>query len=64
MNRKKLERWLKQNDCFFHRQGGNHEIWMRPGSTKGVPVPRHSEIKPETVANICRSLGIPKPPEK
>lgn len=64
MNRKQLERWLKDNGCFLHRHGGGHDIWMRQGSAKGVPVPRHKEVKPETVSSICRSFDIPKPPQK
>ena len=64
MNRRKLERWLKDHDCHLERHGGGHDIWMREGSIKGVPVPRHNEIKRETVTSICRSFGIPKPPEK
>lgn len=64
MNRHKLERWLKDHGCHLERHGGGHDIWMKEGSIKGVPVPRHNEIKSETVASICRSFGISKPSGK
>ncbi len=62
MNRRQLERHLREHGCFFHHHGGNHDIWVNPANLAQAPVPRHNWIKRGTVRGICRILGVPRPP--
>ena len=64
MNRKKLERHLKDHGCFFHHHGGDHDVWWNAHEVRSAPVPRHKEVAAYTARAICRELGIPVPSEK
>ena len=59
MNRRQFERYLRQQGCLIHREGGNHTIWLNPATQQKAPVPRHTTLKLPTVRTICRLLGIP-----
>jgi predicted RNA binding protein YcfA (HicA-like mRNA interferase family) len=56
-----LERHLRRHGCRFHREGGSHTIWFNPTARKLTSVPRHREIKENTVRAICKQLEIPGP---
>ena len=61
MKLRDLERHLRDHDCDFWREGGNHAVWWNPKLRKMAAVPRHREIKAGTVKAICRQLEIPVP---
>ena len=64
MNKKKLERHLKEHDCSFGHHGAEHDVWRRNDLRGRAAVPRHNEIKYPTARSICSELGIPPPPGK
>ena len=64
MNRRVLERHLRDWGGQFLRHGTRHDLWINPASRKQASVPRHKEIKIGTARNICRQLGVPEPPER
>ena len=55
MKKTDLERILKAAGWEIVRQG-NHEIWGKDGKT--VPIPRHKEIKENTIRDILKKTGI------
>jgi mRNA interferase HicA len=61
MNRRDLEKHLREHGCAPHRQGGKHEIWINPATGRKSPVPRHTTVKRSIVRSACRKLGIPVP---
>ncbi|MBI2805790.1 MAG: type II toxin-antitoxin system HicA family toxin [Planctomycetes bacterium] len=64
MKRTKLVKHLHQNGCRLEREGGCHTIYTNANGTRKTAIPRHSEVKPNTVRKICTDLGIPLPTEK
>ena len=62
MNRRKLEKHLRDHDCQFDHHGGGHDIWVHPANGTTSPVPRHNNIPRGTTRSICKQLGIPLPP--
>ncbi|MEK7710593.1 MAG: type II toxin-antitoxin system HicA family toxin [Planctomycetota bacterium] len=62
MNRRDLERHLREHGCVLHHHGGKHDVWINPRTLARSPVPRHRKIKRGTCIGICRILGIPTPP--
>jgi len=56
-----LERHLRQHSCVPYREGGAHSIWFNPQNRKIASVPRHREIKENTIRAICKQLEIPRP---
>lgn len=64
MKRTKLVKHLHIHGCKFLREGGNHTIYTSANGTSKTAVPRHPEIKPNTVRKICKDMGIPIPDEK
>ena len=62
MNRRKLERHLRDQGCILHHHGRKHDVWVNPTSLAQAPVPRHNWVKRGTALGICRILGIPRPP--
>jgi hypothetical protein len=63
MNRRALERHLRDHGCQFNHHGKKHDFWVNPRNLAIAPVPRHKQIKRGTVRSICRILGIPLPSE-
>ena len=54
-------RRLKKIGFRFYRQGkGSHELWVRDGDGKVIPVPRHGsrEIRKGTVRAIIHELEL------
>ena len=61
MNRRMLERHLRQHGCELHHHGGNHDIWWNPANEKIASVPRHGTVKKSTAKGVCRELEVPPP---
>jgi len=59
LKRRDVERWLRLNDAYLLRHGASHDVWVRAGRRSSLP--RHREIKPETLRAICKQLDIPEP---
>jgi mRNA interferase HicA len=64
MKRTKLLKHLHQHSCLFLREGGNHTIDTNRAGTRKTAVPRHPEIKPNTVRKICKDVDVPPSDEK
>jgi len=60
MKYSELKRILKQNDCYKHGEGANHEIWFSPINNRTFPIGRHkSEDVPKGTLNaILKQSGI------
>ena len=54
-------RYLNNNKCYLHREGGNHGIFINASNKKISSIPRHKEIKNHLVRKICKDLEIPIP---
>jgi mRNA interferase HicA len=64
MKRQRLIRHLQEHHCQIMKEGGDH-TWVQNQITgRRSFVPRHREIKPNVVHDICKQLGIPSPHEK
>lgn len=50
MKHRDLIQKIKSLGAIFHREGGNHEIYIKNGRT--CPVPRHKEINEITAKKI------------
>jgi hypothetical protein len=55
MKRRRLLRHLREHDCHYVREGGEHTWVQNRGTGAKSFVPRHSEIKPGLVRQICRT---------
>ena len=64
MKRQRLLRHLREQGCTVVREGGDHTHVMNPANRRLSSVPRHREIKPNTVRTICKQLDIPVPAER
>ncbi|MBI3097772.1 MAG: type II toxin-antitoxin system HicA family toxin [Planctomycetes bacterium] len=62
MNRRDLERHLRDQGCVFHHPGARHDVWLNPRNMAQSSVPRHRVLKRGTVRGICRILGVVSPP--
>ena len=58
MKRKALVKYLTQQGCKLHREGGKYSIFINPANEIEVPVTRHTEIADFTARKICKDLGI------
>jgi predicted RNA binding protein YcfA (HicA-like mRNA interferase family) len=61
MKRRDFLRHLRQHDCQFVREGGEHSIWENPVTHRRASIPRHNEIPEFTALRICKQLGMPVP---
>jgi predicted RNA binding protein YcfA (HicA-like mRNA interferase family) len=52
---------LEQHGCEFHRQGGNHTIYVNRKPRRSSAVPRHREVNDFLARKICDDLQIPRP---
>ena len=50
----------KETNCYFLREGANHEIWYNPNTGEKFQIPRHpkQEVKTGTAQNIYKKAGI------
>ena len=55
-----LKRMLKENGCYFVKDGGEHEMWFSPISGKKLRVPRHDakELPTGTKNRILKDAGL------
>ncbi|HAW57974.1 MAG TPA: type II toxin-antitoxin system HicA family toxin [Bacteroidales bacterium] len=63
MNYRELTRRLNHLNCVLDRQArGSHEIWinLHTGARTTIPNWGNRDLKPGTVSNILRDLGIAK----
>ncbi|MBU2531016.1 MAG: type II toxin-antitoxin system HicA family toxin [Elusimicrobia bacterium] len=58
MKRKELVKYLIQQGCKLHREGGKYSIFVNPVNEIEVPVTRHTEIADFTARKICKDLGL------
>ncbi len=61
MERRDLERHLREHGCELMRGGGNHSVYWNPADRRTSSVPRHREISDLLARKICRDLDIPEP---
>lgn len=59
MKRKKLLKYLRDNNCYQLREGSGHSWWYNPDQNKRSAIPRHTEIKDLLANKICKDLGLP-----
>lgn len=64
MKRQKLLRHLGEKNCMVVKEGKAHTCVQNRTTGSKSFVPRHREIKPSLVREICRQLGIAAPSEK
>lgn len=64
MNLTDFEKHLRAHGCGLGREGGRHSIWKNGANGKTSAVPRHREIPPGTVRQICKDLEIEAPRQK
>lgn len=64
MKRRKLLRYLLQHGYVVLREGAGHTIVYNPETRRRTAVPRHPEIPPNVVWEICKQLDVPKPRER
>lgn len=60
MKRGDLLRHLKDHNCAWLREGGNHSIWVNRGTGAQAAIPRHNEIDNRKADDICKQLGVPR----
>ena len=55
-----VKRIKRETDCYFLREGGNHEIWINPDTGKVFAIPRHysEELKKKTEISILKDAGL------
>jgi len=60
MKRNVLLKHLRENGCMLDREGAKHSIYFNVITKASTVVPRHPDIRENTVKEICKQLGIPK----
>ena len=55
-----LKKILRENDCYFYREGSRHEIWISTRTGRKFQVPRHGtqDVPIGTLKAIKQSAGI------
>jgi predicted RNA binding protein YcfA (HicA-like mRNA interferase family) len=61
VKRTDLIRHLERYGCEFHREGGNHTVFVNRKALRSSSVPRHREVNDFLVRKICDDLQIPRP---
>lgn len=59
MKRKKLIKYLENNNCILSREGSKHSLFKNQDNGKMSTVPRHPDIKENLCRKICKDLMIP-----
>jgi hypothetical protein len=62
VQRRKLERWLRDEGARRVRHGSRHDWWETKQGRASVP--RHREVNTITARAICKQLGVRQPPER
>ncbi len=60
----RLREALPQSRVRLGREGGRHVIWKNSANGKSAAVPRHVDVPPGTVRQICKDLEIEPPKGK
>ena len=63
MKRQKLLAHLRQHGCEVVGEGAKHTRVVNQGNGRRSFVPRHREIGPALVREICKQLDVPVPSE-
>lgn len=53
-----IKKARKAGFVFRRNTGGTHEIWWNESKKKTCVVPHHHEIKPGTLKNIIKQMGL------
>ncbi|MBI2595832.1 type II toxin-antitoxin system HicA family toxin [Candidatus Daviesbacteria bacterium] len=53
-----IKKARKVGFVFRRNTGGTHEIWWNEAKRKTCIIPHHHEIKPGTLKNILRQMGL------
>jgi len=61
MKRRELERHLRSHGCLLLREGAKHSVFVNTKNGNDATIPRHAEIWPGLVREICKQLDIPTP---
>ena len=56
-----LIKHLRKHDCVLLRHAKSHDCYVNTRTERVSFVPRHREVKWNTVKYICDQLGIPRP---
>jgi mRNA interferase HicA len=64
MKRAKLLQHLCRHGCEVVGEGRRHTRVRNPANGNRSVVPRHSEIGPGLVREVCKQLEVPPPEEK
>ena len=50
----------RRTNCYFVREGANHEVWMNPDTGKIFTIPRHpsQEVNYKTEQSIYKQAGL------
>lgn len=56
--REVIKKARKAGFVFRRSTGGTHEIWWNEKKKKTCVIPHHHEIKPGTVKNIIKQMGL------
>jgi len=61
MSKRRFVKALRAHDCVKAYEQGIHEKWQCPCGKHTTAVPRHNEISPGVIRNICADLScLPK----
>ena len=53
-----IKKARKAGFTFRRNTGGTHEIWWNEKEKKTCVIPHHHEVKPGTIMNIIRQMGL------
>ena len=48
----------RAHGCTLSREGARHTVYVKAGVPEPIVLPRHREISPGVIRNICKILGV------
>jgi mRNA interferase HicA len=63
VKRQHFLRYLRQQGCQVSGEGARHTRIINPANNRRSHLPRHTEIRPGLIREICKQLDIPPPNE-
>lgn len=54
-----LIRYLNTQNCYLHREGSNHSVFVNQLNKNVSSAPKHKETKNNLVRKICKEPEIP-----
>jgi hypothetical protein len=48
---------IRAYGCVHGREGARHTVFVKAGVPEPIVLPRHNEISPGVIRNICKILG-------